>query len=219
MTTGAFITGTDTGVGKTFVAVRLIRALRAAGGDAVGFKPIVCGERTDAFQLANASGGLALDEVNPLWLKPPVAPFTASIIDDRPIDPDAIHRAYATLRSRHACVIVEGAGGWLVPVTRELTMADFAVAFALPVWCVVANRLGCLSHALLTREAILARSLPFAGFVLNSGVVSAPANPLEAALADLATNTNGAVLEEISGERIIAIGPDAPLEDFVTLCS
>src|SRR4051812_13016931 len=114
-----FVTGTDTGVGKTWFTARWIRALRASGVDAVGFKPVLCGERTDAFQLAAASGGLALDLVNPVWLKPPTAPYTAAMIEDKMIDLGAIRSAYAALREKHAVVMIEGAGGWLVPLARD----------------------------------------------------------------------------------------------------
>lgn len=204
-----FVTGTDTGVGKTWFTARWIRSLRARGVDAVGFKPLLCGERTDAFQLATASGGLALDLINPVWLKPPTAPYTAAMIEDRMIDLEAIRTAYARLRREHAVVLVEGAGGWLVPLARDRTLADLAAEFSLPVVCVVANRLGCLNHALLTREAVRGRGLEFQGFVLNSGLGGGPADPHEAALAALATNTNHAVLEEVSGERVWHVTSEA----------
>ncbi|MBS0659629.1 MAG: dethiobiotin synthase [Verrucomicrobia bacterium] len=210
-----FVTGTDTGVGKTWFTARWIRALRAAGVDAVGFKPIVCGERTDAFQLANASGGLALDTVNPVWLKPPTAPYTAAMIEDRPVDLGLIRDAYAALRTQHEVVLVEGAGGWLVPVAHDFTLADLAVECALPVVCVVANRLGCLNHALLTRESVRARGLRFAGFVLNSGIPTPPLEPQEAALAALATNTNHSVLEQVSGERVWDVRGEAEVVSLV----
>lgn len=197
-----FVTGTDTGVGKTWFTARWIRARRALGVDAVGYKPLLCGERTDAFQLATASGGLALGVVNPIWLKPPVAPYTAAMIEDQAIDLDALRAGFERLRAGHAEVLVEGAGGWLVPIARDYSLADLAVEFGLPVVCVVANRLGCLNHALLTRDAVRARGLPFAGFVLNSGLAAAPADLHEAALSALATNTNHAVLEEVSGEKV-----------------
>ncbi len=206
MSTGVFITGTDTGVGKTWLAARLVRAWRDAGGNAAGFKPLVCGDRTDAFQLANASAGLTPDEVNPVWLKAPAAPYTAAMIEERAIDLSLVRERFAALRARFEILVVEGAGGWLVPVARDYSMADLAVEFALPVLCVVGNKLGCLNHALLTRDAIRARGLAFAGFVLNSGVYPPPADPTEAAFAALATNTNGAVLEDVSGERVIEIG-------------
>ena len=163
-----FITGTDTGVGKTRVAAMLVRALRAAGLDAVGFKPICCGGREDAEMLVDASGGAAeLNDVNPVWLRPPVAPYTAAMIEGRMVDVALVREKFAQLRAAHAAVIVEGAGGWLVPVTRDFSMADLAAEFALPVLVVAANRLGVINHTLLTIAAIRASGLMCAGVVLN----------------------------------------------------
>lgn len=184
---GFFITGTDTNVGKTYIAAMLVRALRGAGERAVGFKPICCGDRDDAEALAVASE-LAVNEVNPVWLRPPVAPYTASMIEGRIIDLALIRETFARLAAANT-VIVEGAGGWLVPVEREYSMADMAAEFALPVIVVVANRLGCINHALLTIQAIHAAGLKCAGIILNHTSTAD----------DAAVVTNRAVLEEIAG--------------------
>ena len=185
-----FITGTDTGVGKTRVAALLVRALRAAGTDAVGFKPICCGGREDAVALAEASGGaVALNDVNPVWLRPPVAPYTAAMIEGRTADLALVRGKFAELRASHAAVIVEGAGGWLVPVTRDFSMADLAAEFALPVLVVAANRLGVINHTLLTVAAIRASGLKCAGVILNQ--VQPPADD------DAAVVTNAGVLGEL----------------------
>jgi len=185
-----FITGTDTGVGKTRVAAMLVRALRAAGVDAVSFKPICCGGREDAELLAEASGGaVALNDVNPVWLRPPVAPYTAAMIEGRMVDVALVREKFAELRASHAAVIVEGAGGWLVPVTRDFSMADLAAEFALPVLVVAANRLGVINHTLLTVAAIRARGLRCAGVILNQ--VRPPADD------DAAVVTNAGVLGEL----------------------
>ena len=185
-----FITGTDTGVGKTRVAAMLVRALRAAGVDAVGFKPICCGGREDAELLAAASGGaVALNDVNPVWLRPPVAPYAAAMIEGRMVDLALVCEKFAQLRVAHAAVIVEGAGGWLVPVTRDFSMADLAAEFALPVLVVAANRLGAINHTLLTVAAIRASRLRCAGVILNQ--VQPPAED------DAAAVTNAGVLEEL----------------------
>jgi dethiobiotin synthetase len=163
-----FVTGTDTGVGKTFVSCLLIRALRTAGVGAVGFKPIVCGGREDAAALAAASGGaVTVDEVNPLWLKTPAAPVAASMIEDRPVEPGALLEAYQDLSSRFPAVVVEGVGGWEVPVCPGYSMADFAGVLGLPVAVVVHNKLGALNHTLLTVNAVRGRGLPCAGVILN----------------------------------------------------
>jgi len=187
-----FITGTDTGVGKTRVAVMLVRALRAAGLDAVGFKPICCGGREDAELLAAASGGsVELNDVNPVWLRPPVAPYTAAMIEGRMVDVALVREKFAQLRAAHAAVIVEGAGGWLVPVTRDFSMADLAAEFALPVLVVAANRLGVINHTLLTVAAIRARGLRCAGVLLNHAQIPAKN--------DAAVMTNAGVLGELLG--------------------
>ena len=184
-----FITGTDTGVGKTHVAALLVRALRAAGTDAVGFKPICCGGREDAVALAEASGDVALNDVNPVWLRPPVAPYAAAMIEGRIADLALVREKFAQLRAAHTAVIVEGAGGWLVPVTRDFSMADLAAEFALPVLVVAANRLGVINHTLLTVAAIRASGLKCAGVVLNHPHAPQPDDP--------AIVTNAGVLGEL----------------------
>ena len=202
-----FITGTDTGVGKTRVAGMLVRALRSAGAtrvDAVGFKPICCGGREDAELLAEASGGaVALNDVNPVWLRPAVAPYTAAMIEGRMVDLALVREKFAQLCAAHAAVIVEGAGGWLVPVTRDFSMADLAAEFALPVLVVAANRLGVINHTLLTVAAIHARGLRCAGVILNQ--TQPPAE------GDAAVLTNAGVLGELlaslpGGEAVPLLG-------------
>ncbi len=190
---GYFITGTDTDVGKTHVTAMLIRALRRAGTDAVGFKPICCGERTDAELLAAASG-ISVNDVNPVWMRPPVAPYTAAMIEGRMIDLALIRETFARLTAAHT-VIVEGAGGWLVPVERDYSMADMAAEFALPVIIVVANKLGCINHTLLTVQAIRAAGLKCAGIILNHTTASE---------SDPAVVTNRAILEDLAGIPILA---------------
>jgi dethiobiotin synthetase len=204
MSTGWFITGTDTNVGKTYFTTSLLRHLRAGGIDAVGFKPICCGTREDSEAIAEASGGVAtIDEVNPVWLRPPAAPYTASIIEERIIDVDRIRDTFKKLRERHACVLVEGAGGWLVPVRRDYTMADIATELDIPVVVVVENRLGCLNHTLLTVASIRAHHLSCLGFVLNHGLAVPTNDPVEAAMRAVATTTNRSVLEDVSGLRVL----------------
>ena len=204
MSNGWFISGTDTSVGKTYFTTGLLRHLRAQGIDAVGFKPICCGTRDDSVAIHAACGGAAtLDEVNPIWLRPPASPYTASIIEERTIDLDQIRAAFAKLRARHKTVIVEGAGGWLVPIRRDFSMADLATEFALPVIVLVENRLGCLNHSLLTTESIRAHGLECAGYVLNHGLAVPTNDPLEAATRAVATNTNRSVLEDVSGLRVL----------------
>jgi dethiobiotin synthetase len=189
-----FLTGTDTNVGKSYIAALIVRALRAAGRDSVGLKPICCGGREDAELLhAAAEGAISLNEINPVWLRAPAAPFTASLIENRAIDLDLIRESFARARQAHESVIVEGVGGWLVPITRDFSVADLAAEFGLPVAIVVANRLGALNHALLTVESVRARGLECAGIILNHTTAEE----------DIATTTNRGVLEELAGVPIL----------------
>ena len=190
----AFITGTDTGVGKTYVTARLIRRLRAQGLDTVGFKPICCGSREDAEILrAAADDALSLNEVNPVWLRTPAAPYTAALIENRAIDLALIRETLAALRARYSSVLVEGVGGWLVPVQTDYTMADLAREAGLPVIVVVRNRLGALNHAALTVQQVKANGLSCAGLILND---AAPSPESQEEANQIAMVTNRSVLEE-----------------------
>jgi dethiobiotin synthetase len=164
---GLFITGTDTGVGKTYVSRLLIRNLRQAGVDAVGYKPVCCGDRDDAVGLAEVSGGLDVDAVNPVHFKSPLAPHTAALLENRPVDPQVLIDGYHRLAAAHAVVIVEGAGGWEVPITADFRISDLAAALGVPVVVVAANRLGMLNHALLTVAAVRGRGLVCGGIIVN----------------------------------------------------
>ncbi len=189
-----FLTGTDTNVGKSYVASLLVRALRSEGRDCVGLKPICCGDREDATLLhAAAEGAIELNDINPVWLRTPAAPYTAALIENRAIDLALIREAFERARAKHENVIVEGAGGWLVPIARDYYVSDLAVEMGLPVAIVVANRLGALNHALLTVAAVRARGLECAGLILN--------HPSEEE--DIATTTNRGVLEEFAGVPIL----------------
>jgi dethiobiotin synthetase len=185
-----FVTGTDTDVGKTWVSAALVRAWRAAGVDAVGLKPIGCGGRDDAELLHAASDGvLTLDEVNPVWLQPPLAPYAAAMVEERFVDLGLVRDIYARLAKRHRAVVVEGAGGWLVPILRDYAVSDLAAELSLPVLVVAANRLGVLNHTLLTVESILAKGLRCAGVLLNQVAVPAAF--------DAAAVTNPGILEDL----------------------
>lgn len=190
-----FVTGTDTDCGKTFVTALLVKAARTAGVDAIGAKPFCCGPRTDVEILAAASGGVeSLDAINPVWLKTPAAPRACELLGEPAADITGALAAVRGLASRHTQVFCEGAGGWLVPIAANRTIADFAVELGWPVIVVVRNKLGALNHALLTLESIRNRDLPLAGIILND---------LEGQL-DEATRTNRRVLEENCGCPILA---------------
>lgn len=173
---GCFVTGTDTGVGKTLVSAGLLHALARHHRRVVGMKPVAAGlvpwgedwASEDAIALRSASTLAvppALD--NPVLLPDPLSPHIAAARAGVQIDIPAIVASYQALAAQADAVVVEGAGGFLVPLTDTLTGADLAQALALPVVLVVGLRLGCLNHALLTAEAIRARGLALAGWVAN----------------------------------------------------
>jgi dethiobiotin synthetase len=188
---GFFVTGTDTGVGKTRVAVALIHALRAQGLRVAAMKPVSAGHapqgdsdplRAEARVESYAPGELNEDvaallqaanvaadlrDVNPYAFAEPIAPHIAAQQAGVRIDLDVIAGAFARLAAAADVVVVEGAGGWRVPLNEREDMADLAQRLGLPVVLVVGLRLGCLNHALLTAESIAQRKLPWAGWVGN----------------------------------------------------
>ncbi len=174
MTRGLFITGTDTGVGKTVFACALLRAFAAHGLRAVGMKPIAagivpgatCNADVAAFAAAgNVEAPLALR--NPFAFAPAIAPHLAAAEAGVAIDLARIREAYDQLAARADRVVVEGAGGVYVPLDARGDMLDVARSLSLPVVLVVGMRLGCLNHALLSAHAIRARGLALAGWVAN----------------------------------------------------
>lgn len=165
----AFLTGTDTGVGKTYVTALLARALRRAGLDTVALKPVCSGDRRDAELLQTACDGeLELDAINPVWFQMPVAPYLAARHEGRSTSLRALESWFHSVSAGRQSVLVEGAGGWMVPLAPGMLMSDLAAALALPVIVVVANRLGCINHTLLTIESIRACGLECRGLILNS---------------------------------------------------
>jgi dethiobiotin synthetase len=175
---GLFITGTDTDVGKTFVAAGLAAALTRRGVDVGVMKPVATGDSDDARRLLEASGsGDPLDLVNPIHLKAPLSPHLAARLEKRRIDLRAVDRAFAKLKSRHEIVIVEGAGGLLVPIRDGFTMADLAKRFQLPLLIVARDSLGTINHTSLSVEAARSRGLTVLGVVVNR---SRPGKPDQA---------------------------------------
>jgi dethiobiotin synthetase len=190
-----FITGTDTGVGKTHIAVRLLHLLRATGVRCAGMKPICCGDRGDAEALlASGSDGLSIEDVNPVWLQTPAAPIVGSSLEKVAIDERQIVACLRALERRVDQVIVEGAGGWLVPIRSDYFVSDLAAAMNLPVLVVARNRLGCLNHATLTVKSIAAYRLRCVGLVLNTVDPSS----------DIAASTNADVLKRILDVPLLA---------------
>jgi len=173
---GYFVTGTDTGVGKTVVACGLAAALRSAGLAVAAMKPVASGCRETSAGLRNedaerlqAAAGLecGYDEVNPFAFADPVAPHLAARAAGRNIELAAIRTCFERLVRRADAVVVEGVGGWLVPLDARDTVADLAVALGLPVLLVVGMRLGCINHACLSAQAIRASGATLAGWVAN----------------------------------------------------
>lgn len=177
MTQSLFVTGTDTGVGKTRVAAALCRALAGRGLRVAAMKPVASGctptpeglRNDDAIALLAAMNVRAnYSEVNPFAFAPSIAPHIAAQEAGIEIDFDVLDRAHDRLRLRAEILIVEGAGGWLAPLDAGRSFADLAVRWQMDVILVVGLRLGCLNHALLTVESIERRGLRLRGWVANA---------------------------------------------------
>lgn len=177
MTRALFIAGTDTGIGKTHSACTVLHAMRSAGRNVCGMKPIAsgCNETTRglrnddalALQAASSTPQPAYADINPVALREPLSPHLAASREGVTISLSPVHAAFDELRKRYDMVIVEGVGGWRVPLAPGLFAADIAKTLALPVVLVVGLRLGCLSHALLTAEAIKADGCELVGWIGN----------------------------------------------------
>jgi dethiobiotin synthetase len=172
--TGIFVTGTDTGVGKTVVACALLRRWVARGEQAVGMKPVAAGTPRGAAGHDDVAALVAAGNVeaplaahSPFAFAPAIAPHLAAAEAGVSIDLERIRAAYDLLAARANRVVVEGAGGVWVPLDARRDMLDIARTLSLPVLLVVAVRLGCLNHALLSAHAVHARGLAFAGWVAN----------------------------------------------------
>lgn len=203
---GFFVTGTDTGVGKTMVACALARGLRRRGLDVGVMKPVETGVGSegplDAKALQAASGCAdPLGEICPVALPLAAAPAVAATEAGLRIELSWLREKFKTLAARHAFMVVEGAGGLLVPLSSQETMADLAAELGLPLVVVARGRLGTINHTRLTIEAALARGLPLAGVV-----VSHADGPLAAA-----DRANLAALRAWLGDRLAGeIPPIAP---------
>lgn len=171
-----FVTGTDTGVGKTQISCALLQAFAAQGYQVAGMKPVAAGCRraggvllSEDVELLRTASNVRLpqQQINPYAFEPPLAPHIAANLAGVEIALPEIVAAFQELRSQVDVVIVEGVGGFCVPLNAREDTADMAVALGLPVILVVGMRLGCLNHALLTAEAIAQRGLKLAGWVAN----------------------------------------------------
>jgi dethiobiotin synthetase len=176
---GLFITGTSTGVGKTAVTAAMLRRLAESGVRAVGLKPVASGSQRagpdaplrnlDALELqAAATVALPYDQVNPYCFEPAIAPHIAAAEAGRPITPEALVRWYERVTAGADLALVEGAGGWRVPLHPEGFLSDLPEALGMGVILVVGTTLGCLNHARLTAEAIHAGArCPLVGWIAN----------------------------------------------------
>ena len=173
MTLGYFVTGTDTEVGKTLVSCALLLHLRKQHARVVGMKPVAAGTTPDGdnedAQALRAAGSIrvARELDNPYCLPLPMSPHLAARAAGQRIEVSVLVERYHQLAAQADAVVVEGAGGFHVPLNEQETGADLAAALSLPVVLVVGLRLGCLNHALLTQEAIQSRGLTLAGWVAN----------------------------------------------------
>lgn len=204
MAKGIFITGTDTGVGKTYVATGIAQALRGTLDVGV-MKPVETGCPTrkgslvpgDALQLIKASTVRDdLDLVNPYRFSKPLAPYVAAVFEGRKVGISRIMKAFQVLKQRHEYMIVEGAGGLMVPITKKHTYLDLAQDMGLPVLIVARPGLGTINHTFLTLSALRARRIPIAGVVINYA---------QDTVKGIAERTNPATIEKIAGVPILAV--------------
>lgn len=200
---GWFISGTDTGVGKTAVAAALAAALRRGGVDAGVMKPLQTGVTAagrdagqgDGANIARAAGiPDPIDRISPVCLAAPLAPWVAARLEGTEIDLAALERSFLQIAASHEVVVVEGAGGLAVPITREQTMADLAAQLGLPLMLVARAGLGTINHIVLTILYARQKGLEVAGIILNGGRGDG----------DLAEKTNPAAIEALTGVPVIA---------------
>ncbi len=204
---GIFVTGTDTGVGKTVVACALAAWARVQGVQVGVMKPIATGGvwrggrwlSEDAIRLVRAAGVRdAWSLINPVCFKEPLAPWTAAVRARRPIPLGRVREAFSTLSTRHEFIVVEGIGGLLVPLTARSSVADVAIEFGLSLLIVARPGLGTLNHTLLTLACARTLGIPVEGVVVNH---TAPAP--RSADARLAERTNPEILDRWGGVRLL----------------
>lgn len=207
MNKGIFITGTDTGVGKTFVACGLIRALKDMGMNVCPIKPVESGCRVhkgnlvpaDTTALVTASGVREpVDMINPYRLRHPLAPSVAAEIEGVKIDRRKILSAYNRLSNKYDITVVEGAGGIMVPVYKKYLFLDMAGDLGLPVVIVSRPGLGTINHTLLTIESLMHKGLDVKGVIINYA---------EGKKRGLCEKTSPEVIEKLGGVPVLGIVP------------
>ena len=204
---GLFVTGTDTGVGKTLIAGAIARILTSKGLKVGVFKPIATGcKRTwdglvgsDSWFLAScANSNLSLSTITPIGYRTPAAPIVSAAREDRPIDFDRIAAAYKDICQNSNIVIVEGIGGVRVPLTEEFDLLDLAVEFALPAVIVARPNLGTINHTLMTIDCVRAAELKIAGIIVNGY------NAVESTVAE---DTAAETIAKCSSADVLAVVP------------
>jgi len=211
MAKGFFITGTDTGVGKTIITAALIKAAHLLGFMACGMKPIETGCKREEFKVKDmlipsdgtflreiAGTGESIDLITPIRFENPLAPLPASEIENMPVDLDKIKTAYKELSNKYDVIIVEGIGGLLVPIKRGHFVIDLAKDFGLPIIVVSKPGLGTINHTMLTVNYAIKEGLDVAGIIINH------TRPPERTLAE---NTNPEIIRRLSPVPIIGIFP------------
>lgn len=205
MINGIFITGTDTAVGKTWVAVRIAKELRKRGVDAGVMKPAETGCRSrngklypaDTMRLLKAAGVRdRLEDINPYRFSKPLAPSVAAQLECKSIRPDILLTAFHRLSKKHEFMIVEGAGGIMVPLCEKYLYIDLVRDMNLPVVIVARPGLGTINHTLLTIEALKYRKLDISGIIINN---SQPGKT------GIAEKTSHDVIEQASGVEVLGI--------------
>ncbi len=194
---GIFITGTDTGVGKTYFTSLLTRALRKRLVPAIPLKPISAGDRNDSIILSEATGGeISPIEINPVHFSAPLSPYAASMVEGRPFPWGILRERMEKLAQNYqGPFLVEGAGGWRVPLDSSLGIREWAQELSLPVVVVARNSLGTLNHTLLTVDSIRQSNLTLLGIVLNDTTPKP----------DDSSITNPAVLEQLTRLPVLSL--------------
>ena len=196
--TGFFITGTDTGVGKTHFTACLTRFLRQNSIPAIPLKPISSGDRADSILLSDATGGvISPAEINPVHFSAPLSPYAASILESKPFPWGILRERIIKLtQSYPGPFLIEGVGGWRVPIDSTLGIREWAQELALPVVVVARNTVGTLNHTLLTVDSIRQANLPIRGLILNEHFSRTD---------DPSATTNPALLQELTSLPILSM--------------
>jgi len=195
---GLFVTGTDTGVGKTHFTACLTRSLRQNSIPAIPLKPISAGDRKDSIVLSEATGGvISPADINPIHFSAPLSPYAASILESKPFPWGILRERIAKLTQNYpGPFLIEGVGGWRVPIDSTIGIREWAQELALPVVVVARNTVGTLNHTLLTVESIRQANLPIRGLILNEHFSRTD---------DPSATTNPALLQELTSLPILSM--------------